>query len=110
MTEAKGTKKAPLLKEAKGKKQDPLLSVLNALCTLNAPSTSMICAFTGLPPWGVKRALYALKDNFGIKYAYDRSGNSADGGVGHYVLTDIGVFDRRKVVQYFLSENQSSKN
>ena len=92
------------MSDVKGKTVEPVLLVLNALCTLNSPSTHMIASTTGLSKWVVKRQLALLKSGYGVDFRYDRSTKAADGAVGHYVLTDLGVFDRRKVVQYFLPQ------
>lgn len=92
-------------------KQDmpPLLRVLNAVCTLQNPSTAMLAAASGLSEWAVKRQLINLRKNFNVQWKFERSGKSVDGGRGHYVVIDTGVFDRSKVIALFLPKSNKSK-
>lgn len=76
----------------------PILRVLNALCTLQQPSTAMLAGSSGLSEWAVKRQLVNLRDTFKVQWRFERSGKSVDGGRGHYVIEDMGVFDRSKVI------------
>ncbi len=85
----------------------PILRVLNALCTLQNPSTAMLAGSSRLSEWAVKRQLVNLRETFRVQWRYERSGKSADGGRGHYVVDDMGVFDRSKVISVCLQKPRS---
>ena len=89
----------------KAKKNRDLLAILAALCSLNKPSAAMITAYSGVPEWKLRRYLRILSD-FGVEYRYSRSSSSPDGGRGFYELTDLGIFDREKLVQFSLREGK----
>lgn len=76
----------------------PLL-VLACMIRLTRPSVRAIAEELDISPAAVKRAMNNLRDNWGVKWTFDRSVRAVDGGTGSYRIDSLGPFSESGVVK-----------
>lgn len=85
----------------------PLL-VLATMVKLSRPSITAIATELGISEAAAKRAMVNLRDHWGVKWRFNRTVRAVDGGLGSYVIDDIGPFDEVRVVRLVTRRSKSS--
>ena len=84
------------------------LMVLGAMVKLSRPSLTGIASELGISEAATKRAMVNLRDNWGVKWRFCRDVRAVDGGIGSYVIEDLGPFDEVRVVKVSARCSKSS--
>lgn len=84
------------------------LMVLSAMVKLSRPSLTGIASELGISEAAAKRAMVNLRDNWGVKWRFRRDVRAVDGGLGSYVIDDLGPFDEVRVVKVVSRRSKSS--